>query len=96
MFQPPPSEYAIFFVVDTNILLHHFDVLSQFLEDVERLSLPLVIVIPGAVILELDGYVHVFVLQVKLIVKYVWMEGRKTGTDWRGLHVALRHGFWIE
>lgn len=52
---PPPSEYAIFFVVDTNILLHHFDVLSQFLEDVERLSLPLVIVIPGAVILELDG-----------------------------------------
>ncbi|KIJ99364.1 hypothetical protein K443DRAFT_679985 [Laccaria amethystina LaAM-08-1] len=52
---PPPSEYAIFLVVDTNILLHHFDVLSQFLEDVERLSLPLVIVIPGAVILELDG-----------------------------------------
>lgn len=92
MFQPPPSEYAIFFVVDTNILLHHFDVLSQFLEDVERLSLPLVIVIPGAVILELDGYVNVFVLQVKLTE--IRMDGRQKNRD--GLAwFARRASSWL-
>ncbi|KAF8165247.1 PIN domain-containing protein [Crassisporium funariophilum] len=51
----PPSEYAIYFVVDTNILLHHFEVLAQFVEDVERLSLPVIVIVPGAVIYELDG-----------------------------------------
>ncbi|PPQ99048.1 hypothetical protein CVT24_003608 [Panaeolus cyanescens] len=51
----PISERARFLVVDTNILLHHFDVLAQFVNDVERFGLPLVVVVPGAVILELDG-----------------------------------------
>lgn len=51
------SEYSTYLVVDTNILLHHFDILAQFVKDVERLSLPMIIVIPGAVISELDGCV---------------------------------------
>jgi hypothetical protein len=47
--------------VDTNIFLHHFEVLTQFVEDVERLSLPVIVIVPGAVIYELDGCVlHTF------------------------------------
>ena len=47
--------------MDTNIFLHHFEVLTQFVEDVERLSLPVIVIVPGAVIYELDGYVlHAF------------------------------------
>jgi len=46
--------------VDTNILLHHFEVLSKFVEDAEKFSLPVIVIVPGAVILELDGYASVF------------------------------------
>ena len=47
--------------MDTNIFLHHFEVLTQFVEDVERLSLPVIVIVPGAVIYELDGCVfHTF------------------------------------
>ncbi|KAJ3515453.1 hypothetical protein NLJ89_g1742 [Agrocybe chaxingu] len=51
----PVSEYAAYLVVDTNIILHRFEVLSQFVKDVERGEVPVVIVVPGAVIMELDG-----------------------------------------
>ncbi|KAF8205076.1 hypothetical protein BJ912DRAFT_22151 [Pholiota molesta] len=51
----PLSELAIFLVLDTNILLHHFEVLAQFVDDVEKQSLPVIVVVPGAVIYELDG-----------------------------------------
>jgi len=51
----PLSESSTFLVLDTNILIHHFDVITQFVEDAERQSLPVVVVIPGAVIYELDG-----------------------------------------
>ena len=35
--------------------------LTQFVEDVERLSLPVIVIVPGAVIYELDGCVfHAF------------------------------------
>ena len=51
------SEFAIFLIVDTNIFLHHFEVLTQFVEDIERLSLPVIVIVPGAVIYELDGCV---------------------------------------
>jgi hypothetical protein len=57
-FQAPLSEFAIFLIVDTNIFLHHFEVLTQFVEDIERLSLPVIVIVPGAVIYELDGYVY--------------------------------------
>ncbi|TFK43433.1 PIN domain-containing protein [Crucibulum laeve] len=53
--QDAASDSSVYVIVDTNILLHHFEVLSQFVEDVERLSVPLTVVIPGAVINELDG-----------------------------------------
>ncbi|KAG6821614.1 hypothetical protein H0H93_000123 [Arthromyces matolae] len=51
----PLNESSTFLVLDTNILLHHFDVISQFVGDAERYSLPIVIVIPGVVVYELDG-----------------------------------------
>ncbi|KAF9464448.1 PIN domain-containing protein [Collybia nuda] len=54
-FLAPLSESSTFLVLDTNILLHHFDVLAQFIEDAEKLSLPVIVVVPGAVIYELDG-----------------------------------------
>jgi len=53
--QSPLSEYATFLVTDTNILLHHLEVLAQFVDEVERGSLPVIVVVPGAVIYELDG-----------------------------------------
>lgn len=43
--------------MDTNILLHHFEVLAQFVEDVEKFALPVVVIVPGAVVHELDGCV---------------------------------------
>jgi hypothetical protein len=56
-FQAPLSEHATFLVTDTNILLHHFEVLAQFVDEVERNSLPVIVIVPGAVIYELDGCV---------------------------------------
>ncbi|KAF8914004.1 PIN domain-containing protein [Gymnopilus junonius] len=53
--QAPLSELAVYAVVDTNILLHHLEVLAQFVDDVERLTIPVIVVVPGAVVLELDG-----------------------------------------
>lgn len=52
--QAPLSEYANFLVVDTNILLHHLEPLQQFVEDIEKSSIPTVVVVPGIVIHELD------------------------------------------
>ncbi|KAG6869287.1 hypothetical protein C0993_000040 [Termitomyces sp. T159_Od127] len=51
----PLFENATFLVLDTNILLHHLDVLSQFVDDAERHSLPIIVIIPGIVVYELDG-----------------------------------------
>jgi rRNA-processing protein FCF1 len=55
------SEELALLIVDTNILLHHFETLQQFIADVEALSLPVKIVVPGIVICELDGFVILFV-----------------------------------
>ena len=44
-------------MVDTNIILHHLEVLKRFVGDVERMNLPVVVVVPGAVTLELDRWV---------------------------------------
>jgi putative heme iron utilization protein len=52
--QAPLSNYANFVVIDTNILLHHLEVLQQIVEDIESLSIPTIIVVPGIVIHELD------------------------------------------
>ncbi|KDR83639.1 hypothetical protein GALMADRAFT_235946 [Galerina marginata CBS 339.88] len=53
--QAPLSEFSTYLVVDTNILLHQFEVLAQFVDDVEKLSLPVIVIVPGAVVHELDG-----------------------------------------
>jgi hypothetical protein len=54
--QGPPLEENTILVIDTNILLHEFEVLQQFVTEVEKFSLPVTVIIPGIVILELDGY----------------------------------------
>ncbi|KAL1747710.1 PIN domain-containing protein [Schizophyllum fasciatum] len=54
--QPPVSEQDdLYLVLDTNILLHFFDVLVRFVDDVERHGVPLVVVVPGIVVRELDS-----------------------------------------
>ncbi|PFH52817.1 hypothetical protein AMATHDRAFT_139261 [Amanita thiersii Skay4041] len=57
MVSKEPASYpsSLFIMLDTNILLHQFDVVVQFVEDVEREKLPITIIIPGIVISELDG-----------------------------------------
>jgi len=44
-----------FLVLDTNILIHHLEVIQWFCNDVEALQLPLLIIIPSVLISELDG-----------------------------------------
>ncbi|THH32948.1 hypothetical protein EUX98_g1259 [Antrodiella citrinella] len=44
-----------YLVIDTNILIHQFDVVKRLSEDVEKHLLPIVIVIPNVVLTELDG-----------------------------------------
>lgn len=61
MRQAPLSELAMYLVLDTNILLHHFETLAQFVDDVERQALPVIVILPGAVIYELDGCVVFFI-----------------------------------
>lgn len=47
----------MFLVLDTNVLLHNFDVIKQFTADIENLNAPLLIIIPSAVLSELDAWV---------------------------------------
>ena len=47
----------MFIILDTNIILHYLEVIDDFIADIQDLSLPMMIIIPGAVINELDGYV---------------------------------------
>jgi hypothetical protein len=56
----PLSEELVLLVLDTNILLHYFEVIQQFIADIEALSLSVMIIIPGAVIQELDGCAILF------------------------------------
>lgn len=54
--EAPTSENVLFIVVDTNILLNHFEAITKFVEEAEVVSEGQVkLVIPGAVIYELDG-----------------------------------------
>ncbi|OCH92928.1 hypothetical protein OBBRIDRAFT_725934 [Obba rivulosa] len=49
---PTQNNYVI---IDTNVLIDHLDVIQQFSDDIESLSLPVLILIPNVVISELDG-----------------------------------------
>ncbi|KAJ7180215.1 PIN domain-containing protein [Mycena crocata] len=53
--QAPVDESTTCLIVDTNILLQHLRLLQQFVRDVERAALPILVIIPGAVLNELDG-----------------------------------------
>lgn len=44
-------------VLDTNILLEFLDVIQTFVSEAEQQELPVLIIIPGAVIHELDVWV---------------------------------------
>lgn len=56
MLKGPLSEELLFIILDTNIVLHHLEVIDHFITDIQTLSLPVMIIIPGVVINELDGY----------------------------------------
>ncbi|KAJ7638953.1 PIN domain-containing protein [Roridomyces roridus] len=51
----PVGERPTCLVMDTNILLDHLGMLQRFTEDVEKRRLPILLIIPGAVLNELDG-----------------------------------------
>ncbi|KAG1872710.1 PIN domain-containing protein [Suillus tomentosus] len=53
--QAPLSEELTVVVLDTNILLDYLDVIQVFVTEVEERGLPVLIIIPGVVIYELDG-----------------------------------------
>jgi rRNA-processing protein FCF1 len=53
--QAPLSEELTVIVLDTNILLDYLDVIQAFVTEVEEQGLPVLIIIPGVVIYELDG-----------------------------------------
>lgn len=91
--QDPPLEEQTYLILDTNILLHHFEVIQQFITDIEALNLPVRTVIPGAVINELDGYV-VNGPGSGFLVFADWGESadRKIAMVCRGLRVAHRRG----
>ncbi|THH14885.1 hypothetical protein EW146_g5508 [Bondarzewia mesenterica] len=52
---PPSPSHVAYLVLDTNVLLDHLDALQQFVSDVESMLMPVVVVIPGVVLSELDG-----------------------------------------
>jgi predicted ribonuclease YlaK len=52
------SQPEVHFVLDTNVLLHHLDVVRQFVSDIEAHALPLLVIIPRTVLSELDRCVH--------------------------------------
>lgn len=56
--QDAPSGDMLYIVVDTNVLIDHLNVVTRFIEDIEALTLPVVIVVPNVVISELDGCVR--------------------------------------
>lgn len=49
------SEQSTIIVVDTNILLEFLDVLQTFVSEIEQQGLPVLLIIPGVVIYELDS-----------------------------------------
>ncbi|KAF8195763.1 PIN domain-containing protein [Mycena galopus ATCC 62051] len=52
--QAPVDERTICLVVDTNVLLEKQKLLERFVRDVEKRALPILVIIPGVVLHELD------------------------------------------
>ncbi|KAJ7047251.1 PIN domain-containing protein [Mycena alexandri] len=53
--QAPVDDSTTCLVVDTNILLGNLRLLQQFVSDVEAAAVSIIVIIPGAVVNELDG-----------------------------------------
>ncbi|KAJ6515774.1 PIN domain-containing protein [Mycena sanguinolenta] len=53
--QAPVEERTICLVVDTNVLLEKQRLLEEFVRSVEKAALPIIVIIPGVVLHELDG-----------------------------------------
>lgn len=51
----PLTSQTICLVIDTNILLHHLELIQRFVADIEQTSLRVAVIIPGIVVYELDG-----------------------------------------
>lgn len=52
----PLTDQWTIIVVDTNILLEFLDIVQTFVSEAEQHRLPVLIIIPGAVIHELDAW----------------------------------------
>ncbi|KAJ4481675.1 PIN domain-containing protein [Lentinula edodes] len=52
--QAPLAESSFFVIPDTNVLLHYLDALAAFADDVKRSNLHVMIIVPSAVVDELD------------------------------------------
>jgi hypothetical protein len=76
-------------VLDTNILLHHLETIEQFIADVESLSLPVMVVIPGIVICELDGFV------ASLFIRSIFLNVRRQKNRGRLAWFARRASQWL-
>ncbi|RPD67227.1 hypothetical protein L226DRAFT_529605 [Lentinus tigrinus ALCF2SS1-7] len=52
---PIAQQSFLYVVLDTNVLIDYCGIIEQFCEDVERVKYPIMIIIPSAVLSELDG-----------------------------------------
>ena len=76
----------LYLVLDTNVLIDYLDVIKRFNEDIERLSLPITIIIPNVLLSELDGCAlftsssallsRAYVLSLKKREKIGWFASR--------------------
>jgi hypothetical protein len=80
--QGPSLEENTILVIDTNILLHEFEVLQQFVNEVEKFSLLVTVIIPGIVILELDGYLGTYLIVVHSLRSFALRQKNRDGLAW--------------
>ncbi|PIL37090.1 hypothetical protein GSI_00782 [Ganoderma sinense ZZ0214-1] len=51
----PTNQLFLYVVIDTNVLIDYCGIIEQFCQDAERAQYPIMIIIPGVVLGELDG-----------------------------------------
>lgn len=86
------SEQSTVIVVDTNILLEFLDVLQTFVSEIEQQGLPVLLIIPGVVIYELDRYVA-RAASICSAACDTPTAARRTATGSPGLRGELQHGY---
>lgn len=88
--QVPLTEQWAVIVLDTNILLEFLDTIQTFVSDAEQHQLPVLLIIPGAVIHELDVCVALS-LNVSCIVTSALSQKNREGLSW----FARRASTWL-